>query len=78
MSCSVIRPRSNVPSKAAVRAWYWACAATCVEVRFNEDALSGQQSALRVGEDLAVTFGAVVYHGYRDAVCEVIQTVAAY
>jgi hypothetical protein len=37
-----------------------------------------KQSALRVGEDLAVTSGAVVYHGYRDAVCEVIQTVAAY
>src|SRR5580693_3756010 len=35
MSCSVIRPRSNVPSKAAARAWYWACAATCVDVRFN-------------------------------------------
>jgi polyhydroxyalkanoate synthase subunit PhaC len=34
-----------------------------------------KQSALRVGEDLAVTSGAVIY---RDAVCEVIQTVAAY
>jgi polyhydroxyalkanoate synthase len=32
-------------------------------------------SALRVGEDLAVTSGAVVY---RDAVCEVIQLVVVY
>jgi hypothetical protein len=32
--------------------------------------------ALRVGEDLAVTSGAVLYH--RDAVCEVIQPVVAY
>jgi hypothetical protein len=34
-----------------------------------------KQSALRVGEDLAVTSGAVVY---RDAVCEVVQLVVAY
>jgi polyhydroxyalkanoate synthase len=34
-----------------------------------------KQGAPRVGEDLAVTSGAVVY---RDAVCEVIQLVVAY
>ena len=34
-----------------------------------------KQSALRLGEDLAVTSGAVVY---RDAVCEVIQLLVAY
>ena len=33
---------------------------------------------LRVDEDLAVTSGAVAYHLYRDAVCEVIQSVVAY
>jgi Poly-beta-hydroxybutyrate polymerase (PhaC) N-terminus len=76
MRCSAIRPRSNAPSKAAVRAWCWACAITCSDVRFNEGMPSqAKQGALRVGEDLAVTSGAVVY---RDAVCEVIQSVVAY
>jgi len=35
-----------------------------------------KQGALRVGEDLAVSSGAVRY--YRDAACEVIRSVVAY
>ena len=34
-----------------------------------------KQGALRAGEDVAVTSGALVH---RDAVCEVIQSVVAY
>ena len=39
------------------------------------DAPQVKQGALRVGEDLAVTSGSVVY---RDALREVIQSVVAY
>ena len=76
MCCSAIRPRSNAPSEAEVRAWCWACAITCIDAPFNRGMPSQvKHSALRVREDLAVTSGAVVY---RDAVCEVIQLVVAY
>jgi polyhydroxyalkanoate synthase subunit PhaC len=51
-------------------------AITCIDVRFNGGMLSQvKQGALCVREDLAVTSGAVVY---RDALCEVIQSVVAY
>ena len=56
-------------------AWCWACTITCIDVRFNGEALQVKQVALRVGEDLAVTSGALVY---RDAVCEVNQAVVEY
>jgi poly(3-hydroxyalkanoate) synthetase len=59
-----------------VRAWCWACAITCIDVRFNGGMPSQvKQGALRVSEDPAVTSGAVVY---RNGVCEVIQSVVAY
>jgi hypothetical protein len=56
-------------------AWRWACTITCIDVRFNGETLQVKQVALRVGEDLAVTSGALVY---RDAVCEVNQAVVEY
>jgi poly(3-hydroxyalkanoate) synthetase len=74
-ACSPIRPRytrlrkrwsSLEPGPAQLPAL--TCAAT-------GDAPQVKQGALRVGEDLAVTSGSVVY---RDALCEVIQSVVAY
>jgi poly(3-hydroxyalkanoate) synthetase len=59
-----------------MRAGRWACAITCIDVRLNRRMPSQvKQGALRIGEDLAVTSGAVVYW---DAVCEVIRSVVAY
>jgi poly(3-hydroxyalkanoate) synthetase len=59
-----------------MRAGRRGCAITCIDVRLTRRMPSQvKQGALRIGEDLAVTSGAVVYW---DAVCEVIRSVVAY
>ena len=74
--CLLANPAAvHAPSKAVVESGARACTITRIDVRCNGGYPSCQAGALRVGEDLAVTSGSVVY---RDALCEVIQSVVAY